>query len=606
MIGNLLGDLADLHFLRPAWLLLWPLLIAAGLWWRRSRQRRSPWTSQVDAHLLPHLLATPSRTTHRSRAWLWPLAATLFCLALAGPAWRELPQPQLDREAGLVILLDLSDGMRAGDIAPSRLQRARYKITDLLRQREDGQTALVAFAGDAFTVAPLTDDAATLEALLSALEPEVMPVPGQRLSRGLDLAAELLQGGGYPRGDVLLLSYRATAEDVATATRLADTGVRISVLAVGSEVGAPVPLPQGGFLRDDAGELLLPRLDMASLRQLVAPSGGQVVSLRSDASDITELLATIDSHSGEGRLRDDRSQLRYADEGPWLILLLLPAALLLIRRAPALALLPLFLLAGAPRPAQALEWSALWQRPDQRAWQALQQERYAEARAAAESPALRGAAAYREGDYAAAAEAFSAAPDAAALYNRGTALAQQGKLEEALAALDAAVAAAPAFEDAQHNRDVVRQAIAQKQKQEEQSQSSPSEGDQGEQSNEDPQQGEQEGESQDAPEDPAGKPGDEQGQEAASEQGGKEDDAAANDERQAGEDQREAMEQALKEAEAAQENAEGKAAPPLDPAEAEKQQAADQWLRRIPDDPGGLLRRKFALEHRRRVLEGGQ
>jgi Ca-activated chloride channel homolog len=603
MIADLIGDLADLHFLRPAWLLLWPLLIAAGLWWQHRRQRRSPWTAQVDAHLLPHLLATPVRTTHRSRAWLWPLAATLCCLALAGPAWRELPQPQFGREAGLVILLDLSDGMRAGDLAPSRLQRARYKIADLLRQREDGQTALVAFAGDAFTVAPLTDDAATLEALLAALEPEVMPVPGQRLDRGLELAAQLLRGGGYPRGDVLLLGYRASAEDIATAGRLADAGVRISVLAAGGEVGAPVPLPQGGFLRDDAGELLLPRLERDSLRRLVAPSGGHLVELRSDGSDITELLATIDSQSAEGRLRDDRSQLRYADEGPWLILLLMPAALLLIRRVPVLALVPLLLLGTAPQPAQALEWGALWQRPDQRAWQALQQERYAEARAAAESPALRGAAAYREGDFAAAAEAFSSAPDAAALYNRGTALAQQGKLEEALAALDAALAAQPDFADAQHNREVVQQAIEKKQQQQ---QSSPAQGDQGGEQGEEPPEGEQDGESPQAPEDQAGKPGDAQGRQSESEQGGNEDDAAATDEQQAGEDQREAMEQALREAEAAKESGEGRAAPPLDPAAAEKQQAADQWLRRIPDDPGGLLRRKFALEHRRRVLEGGQ
>jgi Ca-activated chloride channel homolog len=604
MSGLLAEGLGGLHFLRPAWLLLWPLLLVGLLLLRRRRQR-SPWNGLVDAHLLPHLLAPSRGRRARWRGLLAPLAASLFCLALAGPAWREIPQPQMGREAGLVIVLDLSDGMRASDTPPNRLQRARYKIADLLRARRDGQTALVAYAGDAFTVAPLTDDARTLEALLGALEPEVMPVAGQRLARALAMAAELLRGAGYPAGDVLVLSYRAAAEDIAAAARLADDGIRVSVLALGDEVGAPVALPQGGFLRDDAGQLLLPRRDLDSLEQLAAASGGRVVAARNDGSDIGELLAHIDSAEGEGRIRDERGGLRHADEGPWLVLLLLPLALLLIRRAPGL--LVLLLVAGlAPRPALALEWAALWQRPDQRAWQALGEQRYAEARAMAESPALRGAAAYREGDFAAAAEAFAQGGAARDLYNRGTALAQAGKLEEALAALDAALAADPSLADARHNREVVQQALARQQ-----SPPPPASGESGSEGGEAQQEQGEQGEQppSEQPGEQSGQPGEPQGQqgEQGEPQAGSEDDpAAASDAEQAGAEQREAMEQALREAEAEGEAAEGegKAAPPLDTATAEKQQAAEQWLRRIPDDPGGLLRRKFALEHRRRVLEG--
>lgn len=604
MIAALQDHFAALHLLRPAWLLLWPVLAAALFWSQRQRQRRSPWTGQVDAHLLPHLLVEAKGGGVRRLPWLPLLAATLFCIALAGPAWRELPQPQMGRQAGLVILLDLSDGMRAGDIPPTRLQRARFKIADLLRQRKDGQTALVAYAGDAFTVAPLTDDATTLEALLGALEPEVMPVPGQRLSRGLELAAQLLQGAGYQRGEVLALTYRASDDDIAVARRLASAGIRVSVLAVGGDVGAPVPLPQGGFLRDAAGNMVLPRLDLDSLRELVAASDGIVATLSSDGSDVASLLASLDADAGEGQLRDDRRMLRFADEGPWVVLVLLPVALLLLRRPQGFAVLPLALLLGlGTAPASAMSWGELWQRPDQRAWQALQEQRYEDARATAESAALRGSAAFRTGDYAGAAQEFATSDDPRDLYNRGTALAQAGELEQALEAFDAALAAQPDFADARHNRDVVQRALDRQQQ--EQSQDSQSDGKSDSKSRDGEQSSDEEGDGEpnDPAQDPNGEPGGEQGEQTEDE-GGESDGDADADPDPVNDEQREAMEQALREAEAQQQDGEGRAAPPLDPAEAEKQQAAEQWLRRIPDDPGGLLRRKFALEHRRRVLEG--
>ncbi len=614
------------HFLRPWWLLALPLIFLPWLW--REKGAQSVWSELVDRELLPYLLAGPSAPARRSAAWVGIALMLLLILALAGPAFRLALQPEMRREAALVLALDLSAGMLAADVQPDRLGRARFELTDLLRQRSDGQTALVAFAGDAYTVAPLTDDAATLQSMLGALAPEVMPVGGQRPERALQRSAELIEQAGMPGGDVLLVTYRVDQAAADKAAELAQRGIRVSVLLLGSDAGAPVPAARGGFQDDGQGGVLLARRDLPSARALVAAGSGIVVEASADSSDAARLQAFWESADARMQAEGEAGAQRYVDDGPWLLLLALFPLLWVLRSASTLrCAVPLLLLAGggmwsAPASAQDGFWDSLWARADQRAYQALQQDDPASARQLAQSPDLRAAAAYREGDYAAAAEGFaSAAEDPRNLYNQGTALARDGRLEEALSALDAALSAAPDMADAQHNRDVVAQALEQ---QREQSQSD-QQGDQGEQGGEskpESAEGDEAGEAEDGQGEPgagqeAGDPGQgesEQGSDEASEAAesdpsstGEESAQSGDQEREAAaaEAQRKAMEQAL--AESQQEPSDAPPAQTAEQVEAnEQQQASEQLLRQVADDPGALLRRKFALEHRRRVLEGEQ
>jgi Ca-activated chloride channel family protein len=179
----------------------------------------------------------------------------LAVLALAGPAFQRLPQAMSRAESALIVAVDLSDRMRATDLKPDRLGRARYKISDLLRQRAEGQTALLAYAGDAFVVAPLTDDAASLSDLLAALAPETLPVPGQRADRAIARGRTLLRDAGFAQGELLLVTDHVEAHATADAAQeAAAEGLRVSVLGVGTDTGAPVPLPQGGFAQDSNGK----------------------------------------------------------------------------------------------------------------------------------------------------------------------------------------------------------------------------------------------------------------------------------------------------------------------------------------------------------------
>jgi Ca-activated chloride channel family protein len=596
---------AQFHFLRPLWLLAL-LLLPVLLWlWKRRGEASDPWRAAVDAHLLPHLLIDGATRRARAPQWLFACSFALAVLALAGPAFRQVPLALSRAESALVIAVDLSDRIRATDLKPDRLSRVRFKVADLLAARREGQTALIAYAGDAFVVAPLTDDAKSLGDLLASLSPETMPIGGQRADRAIARAQQLLHDAGFARGDLVLLTDAADERARDAATRAAEAGLRVSVLGVGSAAGAPIALPQGGFVQDEEGNVLLPRLDATALRALAAAGDGRYAELAIDTSDLVA-LDLIDPDVADGNLRnDERTRAEFRDEGPWLLLPLLPLAALAFRRGWLGAIVLGLAFGAAPPRAHAFEWSALWKRDDQRAYDALQSDQAERARQLARDPALRGSAAYRAEDYAQAQDAFSQAAGADADYNRGNALAKAQRYDEAIAAYDQALQQAPDMDDAQANRRAVQDWLErQKQRQQPQQSSDDSQqpkGEKGEPGEQDESQ-EQEGDPQ------QGEPSDsEQGQaqEREGENGESKSESDAEDaqqqQQQAQQEFAQQMQQALEQGEKPQD---GEPVQAMDPREAEKQQAVEQWLRRVPDDPGGLLRRKFALEYQRRRREG--
>ena len=152
------------HFLRPWWLLAL-LVVAAGVLalWRAGSVLHSELSRLVDAELLPHLLQRACRQPAACRHGLF---AAGWVLAAAGAGRTHLepasPSRCMRERAAQVVAISLSQRMLARDVAPSRLDRARYKARDLLAGNRDGQNALIAFAGEAFVVAPLTTDAGSL------------------------------------------------------------------------------------------------------------------------------------------------------------------------------------------------------------------------------------------------------------------------------------------------------------------------------------------------------------------------------------------------------------------------------------------------------------
>lgn len=633
------------HFLQPLWLLA--LIPLALLLWRlrRAAAGDNPWMRVIDARLQALLLTQQTQRASNLPLCLLGLGWLIATLALADPVWEKQPRPLLQTDAARVIVLDLSRSMLNRDLRPSRLARARFKIEDILARDEEGQTALVVFAGDAFTVTPLTRDVDTIRALLKSLDPGLMPVQGSRADLGLQRAGELLKQAGLTNGQILLLADGVDGDKAREAAEdLRRQGYRVSVLGVGTQNPEPLTDAQGRLLRTPDGQIILPALESRALKTVAEAGGGIYRTFDSGDGDIAALLAGATPLDADAPLGGDLQAQDWQSRGPWLVVLLLPLAALAFRRGWLLGVVLLAGVLSPPQPAMAAGWDDLWQRPDQQAARALAEKDYERASQLAKDPLLRGSAEYRRGNYAQALAAYSQASGATADYNRGNALARLGRYEEAIEAYDAALKAAPAMEDARANRAAVEALLKQQQEQKDRqdSQDGKKEGDQykpsesGKQRRQDKpsqsggQSAQNEPSAQDKPSEQGtqGKP-DEARQEDASDQNSFADAAKTLEEEKAGkaaEEQRQAdrattERQAERQAEKPTEKQPAKVesspsppqqAPPAagQPARAEaldseEQMAAEQWLRRIPDDPGGLLRRKFLYQYQQRAQRQG-
>jgi Ca-activated chloride channel family protein len=569
------------HFQQAEW--FWVLIPVLMLLWllRQSGEQASAWQKVCDARLLPYLLDKSASRRFYLPLWLLASGGLLAVIALADPVWEQQEQPVFRNEAARVMVLDLSNSMLSPDLKPSRLIRARYKVTDILQQNLDGQTGLVVFAGDAFTVSPLTHDVDTIQALLSPLEPALMPSQGSRVDLGLRHAANLMRQAGILQGDILLITDGFDGQRALdAAAQVSGDGYRVSVLGVGTAAGAPIPTGRGGFLRDQQGDIVVPALEQAALRKLAAAGRGDFTVISSSDHDIDYLFSRMSSQTGEGSQETGMNTTVWQSNGPWLAVLMLPLAALAFRRG---WLLVLVMLVGGtlsvPQPAMALGWDDLWLRADQQAARALQAGEPEQAAQLARDPALRGTAEYQAGNFDAALDAFATQADVDAEYNQGNALAQLQRYEDAIAAYDRALEQQPEMADALHNKAEIEKLLQQEQQQEQQDQ----QGDSGD--NEDPQQGQQdqgEGEQENSDEQQA--------------------EASSADEQQ-GDKGEESQEDAQQSAEAEEKESEDEqqAIAEAEPLDSEEQRAAEQWLRRIPDDPGGLLRRKFLYQYKQRA-----
>lgn len=625
---ELLNLLQQLHFIRPYWLLA--LIPAALLIWLYSttQLKSRSWASVIDPRLLPHLLKGTASATHNiknqttSSVLLFAIASCLI-VSLAGPAFEKRPQPVFKTQSALVIILDLSRSMDAGDIKPSRLSRAHFKIDDILKRRKEGQTALIVYAADAYAVSPLTDDAATIAAQLPALETAIMPAQGSRLDIALDKAVELFTNAGHSKGDIFILSDSANPMDIKKASELNARGFSSSVLAIGTKQGAPINAGGGGFIKDSAGSIVVPKLDDAAMRKLALAGGGKFSLLSADDKDINRLLSKIDiKQSGKDKnAQQDASGNKFKtdlwhEEGPWLLLLVIPFAAYAFRRGLVFALL-IFIL-PLPQPAHAVDfnqqWNALWKNNDQLGQAALQQGDAEKASELFNNPEWKAAAEYRAGNYEQAIDQLSNIDTADSHYNRGNALAKAGQLDKALKAYNRAIELQADHEDAKHNKELIE-----KSKQQNQQKSSEQKDDkqkkQDNQNADKKDQQSQQGDSQDNKDNSQqnqnknqdGKKSKENNKPSSDTENKKTDDEKNSkqnsDKKESDAEKQQAKKQAA-EQQAADEKEKAESSSMQKPEDKSDeldldQQQTQQWLKKIPDDPGGLLRRKFQYQYGR-------
>ncbi|MEM7194832.1 MAG: VWA domain-containing protein [Pseudomonadota bacterium] len=594
--------IADFHFLRPWWLLalLFALILPFWLW--QTESRRSSWQNVIDRELLNHLL-----TDRLSLGGTWPrilstLVLILAVLALAGPTFQQRPQQTHRSDLARVFLFDLSLSMSSTDIKPDRLSRARFKLRDFIEEGKGLQQGLIVFAGDAFVVAPLTDDHATLINLVQVLDTRTVPVQGSRPDLALDLASELFQSSGFDRGQIILLTDGASdvSGSIQSARLTAESGFPVSVVSAGTARGEPVPLTQGGFLKDLDGNIVIPSVDFDALRSIADAGRGVFQPMTLDDTDIKSLMepSPETAETSDGSHRGDGAQFfgdRWYDLGPWLLIPLLAGFCCLFRKGLYFSLTLVGLAAALhSSPSIAFSWMDLWLRDDQQAARALEEEDY-EAASGSDSAHWRGAAQFRAGQYEAAARSFAQQTDELHLYNRGNALAKAGEVEQAVSAYEELLSKHPDHEDARFNLDLLKQY----QSQQDQQQSSQDQSKSSSQPERDEQkQGANDDENSRSEEDEFRQQQSEKSSADASSQAGDSENSDDNSD---------------EETPSSEQRAETQNQSDMTPTEkseltdegtmSEQQQALQQWLRQIPDDPGGLLRRKFAQQYQFRPRE---
>lgn len=575
------ADLIDnFHFLRPLWLLaILPALVFVGALWRVNSVVTA-WDRAIDKSLLPFLLDRSKNASQRTPLLLLLAAWILSSLALAGPVWEQLPQPVQKREDALVIVLDLSLSMFAPDHQPNRLDLAKRKLRDILALRAEGQTALVVYAGDAHTVTPLTDDVVTISALVPSLSPNIMPLFGSDPMSGIDLAIGLLDDVGATNGKILLMTDGISGfdQELLISEQLENTNYTLLIMGIGTEEGAPIRTNDGSFLTDANGAMVIPTLNRNVLQSLANRVGGRYHDIQLADSDLEYLLTQFEMLE-ESEMSDVEEEFDvWYETGPWLLLLVLPLVAMTFRRG---WLFGFTLLVGGgllvpSQPAQALEWRDLWMTKNQQAAAAFEGEDPATAAALFQDPDWQGAASYRAENYEAAIAGFSAINTPDGHYNRGNSLALLGNYAEAIAAYDLALSLEPAHADAIHNKEIVEQLLEQQEAEEGENQEGDSEENQSEQNSQNESESEESSEQQD-----------QQSQEGNQEQ-----------------QQEEQQNQSPEEQESSESNSEQNTPSDTSNEEFEEQQSLEQWLRRIEDDPGELLRRKFRFQYRQRQLNG--
>jgi len=605
--------MSDFHLLRPEYLLLLIPLVLLVWFFKRQSALSGQWKNIIAPQLQAYVLK--QQPQRQSRNWEFPvmlMAAVLGILALSGPSWQKQASPVYNSQAGLIIALDLSLSMTAQDVSPTRLQRAKFKVTDILQQQADKNLALIAFAGDAHAVSPLTKDSKTILAMLPALDPYIMPVQGSNFIALAQQAINLFEQGKSNPKQLLIISDGIEKQDINEASALLkQSDIELSVLAIGTKEGAPLVKPDGHFFKDASGQVIMPPLEWNNLQDFANQSGARIHKLSSSDQDINYLLAGNSLNEDFQETEELAEFDQWLDEGYWLLLPMLILALVGFRKGVFLGLV--FCLGLNTEPSWALDMPDFLLNKDQQAFKQFDKKPQF-ASELFNDQNWKASSLYKAGDYQGALDLWSQTNDAKSLYNQGNALAKLNKLDDAINAYEKALEKQPDFEDAQFNKELVENM---KQEQESSDQQDSENSDQ-EQSDSDQQKQEQQNNSpSDKNEDGDNSQNKQQDsqqqnkeqQEPSSAQNGEQNKDSDNPEQAAQtqeEKQKEQEMQQLKQQQAQNEqnkeknNDEAKTSAPMSAHDQEKQQAMQQWIERIPDDPGGLLRNKFLYQYKNR------
>ncbi len=500
-MNELINAIEQFEFIRPTLLLaLIPLLIFYTIKLKFGSQDNS-WQSLLPSHLYQQLIVSKHLKSSKFKIHTFAFAYLLAIIAIAGPSWEKLPQAVYQTQAGKVIVMDMSMSMRATDLSPNRLTRARFKAIDLIKQVSEGETGLVAYAGDAFVISPLTDDANTLVSLIPSLRPEIMPQQGSNPIYALETASELLKNAGYQSGQIYWISDGIRISDIDEIRDFLNASqYDVSALLVGTEEGAPIEMQDGTLLKDRMGSIVIPKVDERYFSQALSGTGASYSIFTSDNSDILAIERELKFEQQQSKQVEDTQGDILKDMGPYILLLLLPIAAYSFRKGLLASVLVCVLYfpqadvyaqvtndqsttstnaneldnAAKPQGSQISGTQTIknwFLNRDQRGKQAFDSKQYDVATELFEDKQWQAASAYKSGNYEDALALFDGLSGIENRYNKANSLAKLGRLDEALVEYEYVLEQQPDHENALKNKALVESLLEQQQQDEKQSES---------------------------------------------------------------------------------------------------------------------------------------
>ncbi len=565
----------NFHFLRP-WLLVLLVLPLWGYWrYFKGVKNQSSWEKVCDKKLLDFLLVKGSARQRKNIGHIGLAGMLAAVIAAAGPCWEKKDIPSLAPENPLMLVLNLSSDMEARDITPSRLERAKFTISDLLKLVKTPQAGLIVYSDEPFLISPITEDAQIVSNLLPSVVRDIMPVNGDRLDRAIDLAAEKMKNAGYAKGNIIVLTAEAGQRfdlTLAEAKKIKSAGFTLNII---------------GMAKGSSEKL-----------QLIAEAGGgRYLPYTSGDAGIRQLAGQINAQTGDLKISENL-RTQWLDAGYWLVFLPLLCCLYFFRRGIVWSLL-FFVWAGQAQ-------AGFFLNGNQEGLRAFRQEDYQKAAEKFDVPAWKGSSFYRLGDYQKAYEYFAGGKDATALYNQGNALAKAGKIEEAVKRYEEALQQDPEHEDAKFNLEYLKK---QQQQNQQQQNNQDQQDNQNQQQNPAQQNQSQNGENQQDSEQQSGE-NQNQDQEQNPEQGKQPDNSDAAPSQAEGQNQPEQNQPQPMSGQPQESSSEKEEQPQTGNREEaqekefdEEAQARAQQYREIPENPGGLLKAFIRREYMKKRYE---
>lgn len=551
---NIIGDF---HFIYPLWLLSIPVAI----WLLRTKQSESNTMERWRKHIEPEFLAyqqslqqpkvdnAPAnfgrfkQIQRRLLSAASVIASILIAIALAGPSWEKMPEPVAKSSDKLLVIADLSLSMHAKDVKPSRLIRMRYKLLELMKLRKQGETALIAYSGDAHVVSPFTEDSKNIAALIPTLAPEIMPAFGSDIVSAIALAAELINettANTKNKTTVAIFSDEIFPSQVTEIRKLLSSQTTdVVIIGIGTENGGPIQLPSGQFIKNTDGSIVTAKLNRGNLQFIANELSGRYIDASNDNADVAYInnLASANANIEQSEIIGDAN--KWKNQGAWFALAALPFLALSYRRG---ALLCTFFVISCIDGSSSLLyptayantvdvtnqqdtgnnlanykwWQTPWKTRQQAAEALAKQGDFTSAEKVSAIPEFKAQSAFKAGDYPSANRYYQQVIEdkqsnqtktsntenvsdiAKLLYNQGHSHAHAGELNKSLEKYQEALNESPNYEEAKQAKALIEQLLNQQQNQQEQqkqdgqnSQNQSEQNQQGQQSEQNPQQSQQ-------------------------------------------------------------------------------------------------------------------